>query len=206
MKIWNITDDRFRQYGREITGINWEMLLAAMEAVEIPEGVIYEPSVPELEATPVYEVLRDRVFGELPIQIGYCNGHNDLLNAVEYHRSSEVNVAATDLILLLGKQRDIGEDFTYQTSLVEAFFVPAGTGVELYADTLHYAPCSAGEGGFKDVIVLLRDTNLPLERSHGGGEDSLLAARNKWLIGHRDAGLAEGTHLGLTGDNISVKN
>lgn len=205
MKIYQFTDAEFKKYGREVTGIEWEPLLKAMEAIPAGEEVVYEPSVAELEAMPVFEELRDKVFGELPIQVGYCNGKNYLLNALEYHRSSEINVAATDLILLLGKQRDITDEFTYDTSLVEAFFVPAGTAVELYADTLHYAPCSFGENVFKDVIVLPKDTNLPLDKEHKGGEDALLAAKNKWLIGHKDAGLPEGTCLGLIGENISIK-
>ena len=54
------------------------------------------------------------------IQIGYCNGSNVKLNALEYHRSSEIDIAVTDLILLLGCQQDIKED-TYDTALVEAF-------------------------------------------------------------------------------------
>ena len=53
-----------------------------------------------------------------PAVIGYCNGHNSLLNAVEYHRSSEVNVAATDLILLIGMQQDIEADYTYDTKSI----------------------------------------------------------------------------------------
>ena len=77
----------------------------------------------------------------MPIQIGCCNGHNKKLNAVEYHRDSEVDIAVDDLILILGKQQDIEEDHTYDTSRMEAFLVPAGTAVEVYATTLHYAPC-----------------------------------------------------------------
>lgn len=50
------------------------------------------------------------------------------MNAVEYHRDSEVNVALTDLILILGKEQDIEADGTYQTEKMEAFLVPAGTG------------------------------------------------------------------------------
>ena len=61
----------------------------------------------------------------MPIQIGYCNGHNKKLNAVEYHRDSEVDIAVDDLILILGKQQDIEEDHTYDTSRMEAFLVPA---------------------------------------------------------------------------------
>ncbi|MCC8162832.1 MAG: DUF4867 family protein, partial [Lachnospiraceae bacterium] len=144
-------------------------------------------------------------YGELPIQIGYCNGKNYLLNALEYHRSSEINVMGTDAILLVGSQQDVTDDFTYDTSLVEAFLVPKGTAVELYATTLHYAPCSAQKSGFQVAVVLPKDTNLPLEASHEGWEDRLLTAKNKWLIGHPEGGLPEGSPLGLVGENLSVK-
>ncbi len=99
----------------------------------------------------------------------------------------------TDAILLVGSQQDVTDDFTYDTSLVEAFLVPKGTAVELYATTLHYAPCSASESGFQVAVVLPLDTNLPLESSHEGWEDRLLTARNKWLIGHPEGGLPEGS-------------
>ena len=124
---------------------------------------------------------------------------------MEYHRSSEINVAGTDAILLVGSQQDITDDFTYDTSLVEAFFLPKGTAVEVYATTLHYAPCSAQESGFQVAIVLPRDTNLPLESGHDVWEDRLITAKNKWLIGHAEGGLPEGSHIGLMGENISVR-
>ena len=98
----------------------------------------------------------------MPIQVGYCNGSNYLLNAVEYHRDSEVNVALTDLILILGKEQDIEADGTYQTEKMEAFLVPAGTVVEVYATTLHYAPCSVGDGRFRVTVVLPKGTQLSL--------------------------------------------
>ncbi len=126
------------------------------------------------------------------------------MNAVEYHRSSEVDIAADDLILLLGSQQDITDDYTYETSKIEAFLCPKGTGVELYATTLHYAPCSAGDSGFRCGIVLPKDTNLPLDKKHEGYEDALITAKNKWLIGHAEGGLDAGAHIGLIGENISV--
>ena len=115
----------------------------------VPEDVIYVPSVEELEALDVMKKLQNKGYGGLPIQIGYCNGHNKKLNALEYHRDSEVNLAVTDLVLLLGRQQDIEEDFTYDTSKVKAFLVPAGTLVEVYATTLHYAPCQTADSGFR---------------------------------------------------------
>ena len=204
MKIANVADPSFAKYGRGIEGRDVAGLMAAMEKTPLPGDVVYEPSEPSLEALPVFSDLRDRLYGELPIQVGYCNGHNKKLNALEYHRSSEIDIAATDLILLLGQQQDIGADFTYDTAKVEAFFVPAHTAVELYATTLHYAPCQADGSGFRCVIVLPKDTNLPLECGHAGGEDGHLTARNKWLLGHPEGGLPEGSPMGLIGENLSV--
>ena len=205
MKIQNVTDAAFKKYGRVVKNVDVSGLVEPLASTLLPDDVVYEPSVAELEALPVYAELQKKCYGELPIQIGYCNGKNYKLNAVEYHRSSEINVAGTDAVLLVGSQQDITEDFTYDTSLIEAFFLPKGTAVELYATTLHYAPCSAHETGFQVAIVLPKDTNLSLEENHAGGEDALITAKNKWLIGHAEGGLPEGSHIGLKGENIDIK-
>lgn len=204
MVIQKVTDAAFRKYGRVISEIDFSELVDKLAETPLPEDVVYEPSIEMLEALPVKEKLETAYYGELPIQIGYCNGHNHLLNAVEYHRSSEVDIAAEDLILLLGSQQDITDDFTYETSKIEAFLCPKGVGVELYATTLHYAPCSVGDNGFRCGIVLPKDTNLPLDEKHAGYEDALITAKNKWLIGHAEGGLPAGAHIGLIGENISV--
>ncbi len=204
MKIQEVTDKAFQKYGRVIRDIDFTQLLSKMEETPLPEDVVYVASVPALEELPVYRELTVKTYGELPIQIGYCNGHNKKLNALEYHRSSEIDIAATELVLLLGWQQDITPDFTYDTAKVEAFRVPAGTAVELYATTLHYAPCQADENGFRCVIVLPRDTNLDLEEGHADGEDRHLTAKNKWLLGHPEGGLPEGSPMGLIGENLSL--
>lgn len=205
IKIQKVTDASFRKYGRILTDeYKVDELIREMAKTPCPDDVIYIPSDAELEKLPVMKDFTDRLYGGLPVQIGYCNGHNTLLNAVEYHRSSEINVACTDLILLIGSQQDIEDDFTYDTSKIEAFLVPAGTMIEVYATTLHYAPCSVDGQGFRCVVVLPRDTNLDLEvKPEGFGEDKLLTARNKWLIAHSDARI-EGAYNGLKGENIFV--
>lgn len=203
MEIISIADKRFQKYGRVVKDVDFTGLLEALKTVEITEEVVYEPSVGKLEAA-MDERGKQFFYGELPVQIGYCGGHNKLLNAVEYHRNSEINVAGTDAILILGMQQDITEDYQYDTSKMEAFLVPQGTAVELYATTLHYAPCQAGEEGFMVAVILPKGTNEPLAKHHEGGEDSLLAAANKWLIGHPEGGLPEGSHIGLIGKNLSV--
>ncbi len=205
MQIKKVTDPEFRKYGRVVNNVDFAPLIDALNAkTDITEGVVYEPSVEALEATPTFEELKRKTYGELDIQIGYCNGNNHLLNAVEYHRCSEINVAGTDAILILGSQQDITDDFTYDTSLMEAFLVPAGTAVEVYATTLHYAPCNAAEGGFRVAVVLQKGTNLPLDEAHADAEDKLITAKNKWLIGHPEGGLDDSAFIGLIGENLSV--
>lgn len=206
MEIKKITDAAFGKYGRVVQGIDFSELVEAIKReTPIPEGVAYEPSIEALEATGSARELQKKTYGELPIEVGYCNGHNYKLNAVEYHRSSEINVAATDAVLILGMQQDITDDFTYDTAKMEAFLVPAGTAVEIYATTLHYAPCSADESGFQVGIVLPKGTNYPLNETHEGWEDSLITAQNKWLIGHAEGGLDAGAHIGLIGKNLDIR-
>ena len=204
MNMKNVNDQSFGKYGRVLTGYKMEELLKEMQNTPLPNDVVYVPSVPELEALDVKNAFQQRAFGGLPIQIGYCNGNNTKLNAVEYHRSSEINVAVTDMILLIGMQQDVTDDFTYNTANIEAFFVPAGTAVEMYSTTLHHAPCTAEEGGFRCVVVLPEGTNTDLDFPIGKeGEDRLITAKNKWLIAHEDAGIA-GAFCGLQGKNIDI--
>ncbi|MBQ7955160.1 MAG: DUF4867 family protein [Lachnospiraceae bacterium] len=215
MKILKVTDPAFTKYGRVVDNVDFSGLVQEMKKTPVPEGVVYEPSIAELEALPVMEELSRVAYGEMPIQIGYCNGHNVMLNALEYHRDSEINVAATDAVLMLGLLADVEADHTYDTSKVEAFLLPAGMAVEVYATTLHYAPCHANADGFQVAIVLPRGTNYPLKGAHAkvadvtkdGGvtnEDAMLTAVNKWLIGHAEGGLDEGSFLGLKGKNLCL--
>lgn len=204
MKIFKVTDKEYAAYGRVLTSdYQVEGIKKVMEETPAPENVIYVPHDPKLEGAEA-TVLQNSFFGGMPIQLGYCNGTNKLLNAVEYHRCSELGIACTDLILLLGKQQDIEADYTYDTSKIEAFFVPAGTVYEMYATTLHYAPCSVDGKPFKNVVILPAGTNSDLENAvKGAAEDPCLFATNKWLIAHEDAKVA-GAVNGLKGVNVSV--
>ena len=53
-------------------------------------------------------------------------------------------------------------------------------------------------------VILPEGTNYPLDTKHVGGEDALLTAKNKWLIGHAEGGLPEGSFLGLKGKNLDI--
>lgn len=207
MKLQSVFDDAFRPYGRVVEG-DWSELLAVLrDTTEKPhDGVIYVPSHPPLEQISAFSALRDRVYGGMPIQIGYCNGTNTVLGCVEYHRGSEVNLVADDMVFLVAQQQEL-ENYTLDTVHVRAFRAPAGTAVELYATTLHYAPCDGHKGaGFRVAVVLPRGTNTerPIFAAQSA-EDRLLWACNKWLIAHKDAAeAAQGAFVGLLGRNPDI--
>lgn len=210
MTIKPVTGRAFKPFGRVIKGYYLRSLIEEMEKTECPsDRVVYEPSVRSLETLKINRQFSEEAYGGMPIQIGYCNGRNHLLNAVEYHRDSELNLACTDMILLVGKRQDIGRDYTYDTGKMQAFLVKKGTLVEIYSTTLHYAPISAGEHeNFRCVVVLPRGTNEPLPACRGKAhtkEDQLLTHVNKWLIAHPESGLDKsGAFVGLKGENIRL--
>ena len=204
MEILKVTDKAFQTYGKVIQGIDVSDLLEALKETPQPDDVVYVASDEKLEACPCVEKIGYSLYGGMPIQVGYCNGNNVLLNAVEYHRDSEVNVAQTDMILILGKEQDIEEDGTYDTGKMEAFLVPAGTVIEVYATTLHYAPCNVNGNKFRAAVILPKGTNTDAPAAQNNTkEDKLLFARNKWLIAHEEAGI-EGAFVRLKGANLSV--
>ena len=206
MEIKSVFDKSFKKYGKVVEGIDCTELLKVLATKPMPnDDVVYVASDPDLEATPAKKAFEDSFYGGLPIQVGYCNGNNKLLNAVEYHRCSEINVALYDMILLIGDQRDIQDDFTYDTSLIEAYKVPAGVAVEMYGTTLHYAPCTAAGEGFRGIVVLPKGTNADIkDYPNRTAEDRLLMAENKWLIAHKDGNQNPRAFIGLKGVNVSV--
>ena len=207
MHIYSVFDPEFRPYGRVHGGYDVSGLLAAMAAVPLPEaGTAYEPSLPALEACGVFSDLQDRAFGGMPVQLGMCWGRNTKLNCLEYHRDSEVNIGQTDFILLLARQEEI-EEGCLDTGKVKAFRAPAGAVVEVYATTLHYAPCHVDESaGFRTAVILPRGTNTEKPAfAPADPEDRLLRAKNKWLLAHPEAPeAADGAYVGLRGANLDL--
>ena len=209
MKIESVFDPSFKPYGQVLTGYDTSALTAAMEAIPLPEsGVAYEPSIAALEANAIFGQLQNNAYGGMPVQIGMCWGRNTRLNCLEYHRDSEVNIGAGDFILLLAKQDEI-TDGKLDTARIRAFRVPAGAVVEVYATTLHYAPCHTDEAkGFRAAVVLPKGTNEARPAiTPVNGEDRRLLARNKWLLAHPESSeAAQGAYVGLTGENIDIRS
>lgn len=203
-----VFDEAFIPYGKVIEGYDTKELLDTFAKVtDMPaDSVLYEPGRPELEALPIYREIQDGIYGGMPIQIGYCNGNNKALNCLEYHRDSEINITQTDAVFLLAPLQKV-RDGKLDTKEVEAFFAPAGTCVQFYETTLHYAPCTAGDqAGFRVIVVLPKHTNTDKPAiKERNLEDRMLFARNKWLIAHPDANEAkQGAFVGLVGENIVI--
>ncbi len=207
MKIESIHSVSFRPYGKIVEGYDFSEFLEVLRGTACPKDtVLYVPSDLELEGLPVAKELADRFYGGMPIQIGYCSGYNAMLNCLEYHRDSEVDVFASDAVLLVALEQEI-EGGKLHTDCVKAFYVPAGSAVELYAATLHYAPCSPKSGcTFQVSIILPRGTNTDIPSIVPKTvEDNMLWARNKWLLSHADAPEArDGAYVGSVGENLRL--
>jgi len=207
--IFDVGDNEFKSYGRIVTGYDFSELIRFMEQeTTVPEdGNIYVPSVAAMEETTIKQQLEDILYGGMPVQIGYCNGRNSTYNGFEYHKGSEINIAVTDFMLVLGHCWEI-QNNTYRAEDAKVFFVRRGTAIEMYQPTLHLSPCKVSDEGFKDIVVLPKGTNLPLtNKPKGRDEESrLLLHTNKWVLAHpdREPLIRQGAYPGLLGDNIKL--
>ncbi len=208
MEINSIFDNSFKDFGKVIQGYDFSECIKIMQNRSIPEaGNTYVACDNELMDTHLSKELFNNFYGGSPLQIGYCNGNSNKLNALEYHKCSEIDVAITDLVLILGDIRDINQN-QYLSSLAKIFYVPANTAIELYSTTLHFAPCKVSDNGFKSIIVLTKGTNEPISKLPipKNDEDKLLWMQNKWLIAHQESiPASKGAFSGIIGYNIEIK-
>lgn len=203
IKLYSVNSEEFKTFGRVITGLDTSEIIKAAEKISRPaEGSAYTPSEESFEKLPTAKEIENKFFGTLPSQIGYCHGHNSLLNAAEWHMSSEINIAVTSLVLILGHIWDI-ENGKTDSSKFKAFYLPAGTVAEVYSTTLHFCPCEVEKGGFGCIVGLPLGTNTPLETETS---DTLLFRKNKWLIAHNDnkALISRGVLPGISGENFKI--
>ena len=206
VKIYSVFDDEFKPYGRIVKGYDFSEIVEYMKtSTPIPEqGNIYVASVPALESFAVKDEVESVLYGGMPVQIGYCNGRNSTYNGFEYHKGSEINIAVTPFMLVLGHVWEV-EDNKFYVGGEKVFFVPEGTAIEMYETTLHLSPCKVTDEGFKGVVILPKGTNTPLENKHQNGdkESVLLLQRNKWVLSHKDREplMKQGAFPGLVGEN-----
>ena len=210
MKIYSVFDPEFKPYGQVVDGMEETVqeILDVLKDAPQGAGVDYVPEYEPLQELPAMVEISEHCYGGMPVQLGWCNGHNTKLNCLEYHRDSEFNLGTEDFILLLAKQDEI-ENGVLDTAKVKAFKAPAGVLVEVYATTLHYAPCHCDpEKGFRVLVALPMGTNTDKPvMTNQTSEDRLLWARNKWLLAHPDSSEAkQGAYIGLAGENIDIAN
>ena len=212
--ILTLDSSRFRKYGRILKGLDVaELVEKADSLTRIPEeGNIYEPGLQGLQDCAVSKQC-GTYFGNMPIQLGYCNGTNQTINGMEYHKSPELFVAVTDCIQFLCSFEHLSEFNTVRTQDAEVFFFPKGSVSLIYANVMHLAPCTVRGKGFKSVIVLPLHTNEPLDeagkellKASTDPEAKLLFKKNKWMIAHpeRQQLVSQGAHIGLTGENRRI--
>lgn len=197
VKVMTTSDDSplFRRVDVDVSDI-----AALSRKLVFGEGNVYIASDAEEEALASVRLIAGKVFAELPVQAGWCFGNGKKMNGVEWHKSSEVVVACTDCVLLLGSCDDIKDD-EFDSSRVVALVLKEGEAAELRAGTLHLAPLAVRDR-FAAAIILPRGTNAPL----AGGIDGSLRAVNKWLLVHPDnkAGVDAGGKIGVTGANVTL--
>ena len=204
IKIYSVKDKEFCPFGTIYDDFDSSALVeAALKGVKMPEnGTNYLEVLDCLDTHPDAVKVRNRLAGQTNAQIGICWGHNQFLDALEYHNASEIVIAATPAVLLLADRRDM-KNGRLNTNTVKAFLLEKGDTVEIYATSLHYAPCEAN-GTFNCIIVLPRGTNAPLEA--GEKPAPYLFAKNKWLLAHEDnkSLLEQGAFPGLYGTNWQI--
>lgn len=208
MEIYSVFDPEFNAYGQVVGGMEETVseILEVLKDTPLPEGVGYVPEEERLQELPAMVEISEHCFGGMPVQLGWCNGHNTRLNCLEYHRDSEFNLGTEDFILLLARQEEIVLD-ALDTARVKGFIVPAGVLVEVYATTLHYAPCHCDKDkGFRVLVALPQGTNTDKPVfTPSRWEDRLLFARNKWLLAHPESDEAkQGAYVGLKGKNLDI--
>lgn len=204
IEIFDVKSEEFNSFGRIIENLDISEIISVAKTIKNSnEGSNYKPSVDAFEKLDIAQKISIEFFGEMETQVGYCWGYNNFFNATEWHTSSEINIAVTDLLIIVGHLWDV-KDNTIDISSFKAFYVPAGTVLECFATTLHYGPCEVQKDGFGWVVALPKGTNTQLE---GEYEDKLLWAKNKWLISHIDNKelINDGAVAGVTGTNIEIK-
>lgn len=205
LNMKDIHDPSFKKFGKVLDDFPVLEIREQMSNIEIPnEGNVYVASEKTLVDNELKSLLEKKYYGGMRIQIGYCNGNNSNLNGLEFHKGSEINVAITDLVLLLGHINDIC-DGVFSVTDVQGYYVPAGTAIELYQTTLHLSPCKVSDKGFKCAVILPEGTNTEIKEEEKE-LDRWLFKKNKWLLAHPESKhfIDAGAYIGIKGENLTV--
>lgn len=206
-QIQTLTAPEFARYGQVYSQYDLTAINAYMDKrITIPQDKnFYRTSNSELEAIPELQKIGRDIYAGMPIQAGECVGQSTSLSAVEFHQGSEVNVFQTDVVMVLGKRSDFVAGEFAADQKAKLFFVPRGTVVEFYSDTLHYSPCKVHPTGFKFIVIVIKGTNQPLPANFKS-TNPLIVKQNKFQVVHatRKDKIAQGIQVGVTGKLVAV--
>lgn len=207
MKIFSVTDPEFKPYGRVVTGLDTAKaeILAALANTPLPAATDYVAEDAALQELPAAVEVSKHLFGGMPCQL-LVQRSQHLFELPGIPPRQQFNLGTEDFVLLLARQEEIAGG-KLDTAKVKAFRVPAGTLVEVYATTLHYAPCHVDAAkGFRVLVALPKGTNTAKPAiKNDGGDDPQLWACNKWLLAHPDSAEAKaGAYVGLVGENVHI--
>lgn len=202
--IYRVKDPEFLPYGKVLDGYDVSEIISECKKIKMPDaGSAYKLSFPELEGLNTAGRIINDCFGQMDIQTGLCWGHNNFLNGLEYHKSSEINIAVTPFVLLLAKVYEM-DGLRLDSKKVKGFFVDQGQVVEIYGTSMHFCPCEVSEEGFSCVVMLHKGTNDVLDRETN---EPILFKKNKWLICHEknSALIDRKVYPGIYGQNFEIR-
>jgi len=147
------------------------------------------------------------IYANMPIEAGECTGQSTNFSAIEYHQGSETNIMLTDVIMVLGQRSTLDTKGSYSPADDgQTFFVPAGTVVEFYSSTLHYAPIKVHDSGFSIIVMLIKGSNEELPAGFKSTNKRIVKQNKFQLVDpSRKDKIAIGVQVGLTGKMIEMK-
>lgn len=165
MNTLTITSAAFAEYGRLVEGIPTRPLMDILLSYPLPpSGMIYTPREDDLHARLDFTPWGERLFADMPYQLGWCGGSNDRAEVLVRHGGSAFLQSTVDIDLLLAHRWE---------KAPRRFRIPADTLIELYGDTLRSAPLGRD---FRVLALLPYATNTDWR-----GEDGV-TARNTWSV------------------------
>lgn len=202
-EFYTVQDEQFHPFGRWLPYDASEWIEQTLKKHPVPDKkASYFPDDLQLHEHALIKTIHNEIYGQLDIQVGIVHGKNEYLTGIEFHQGSEVNIALTDCILLLGKKEDM-KDTTYDAAKTKKFYIKKGQVLEIYGSTLHYTPVQASTEGFSLGVILLKGTNTDMDAI----PHTMLIKKNKWYITHasQTEKIKAGCIAGLLGDMLHIQ-
>ena len=204
MKIFSVTDPEFKPYGRVVTGLDTAKaeILAALANTPLPAATDYVAEDAALQELPAAVEVSEHLFGGMPCQLGWCNGHNTYLNCLEYHRDSEVQSGYRRFCAVACQA---GGNRGRQAGHRQRSRRSASRQAHWWKSTPRRCTTRPAmwtqPKGTRVLVALPKGTNTAKPAiKNDGGDDPQLWACNKWLLAHPDSAEAKaGAYVGLVG-------